>query len=59
MTCDICSKPLKGTHFDAKTRDGPWAYMCPECFAKHGIALGTGLGQKYEKLGEKWIKTGG
>lgn len=31
--------------YDGKTKDGPWAYMCPPCFQDHGIGLGTGRGQ--------------
>lgn len=34
--------------YDAKTRQGPWATMTQESYAKHGLGrLGQGLGQKY------------
>lgn len=31
---------------DGKTRQGPWAYMCEECFARYGVGLGQGRGQR-------------
>lgn len=33
-------------HFDAKTRQGPWAYMCDECYGLEGVGLGLGRGQR-------------
>ena len=41
--CDFCGKEA---HYDGKTSVGQWAYMCEECFVKHGLGLGTGIGQK-------------
>lgn len=41
--CDFCDKPA---HYDGKTIMGPWAHMCEEHFAKYGVGLGTGKGQK-------------
>lgn len=35
MTCDYCQK--KAAKYDAKTKYGPWAFMCQECFNKHGV----------------------
>lgn len=33
--------------YDAKTRRGPWAYMCQGCFDAHSLRrLGTGYGQR-------------
>lgn len=32
--------------YDAKTKQGPWANLCQECYDKWGVGLGTGLGQK-------------
>lgn len=55
--CDICTHIhhtttlVKDGEFfvDGKTKQGPWALMCPECFESHGIGrLGQGLGQKYD-----------
>jgi len=42
--CDFCEEPAL---YDAKTRMGPWAYMCEEHFKQHGLGrLGTGFGQR-------------
>ena len=59
--CETCDGPLKSKFYDAQTKQGPWAIMCPSCFnLGPGIGkLGTGLGQKYEFDGKHWIKTGG
>jgi hypothetical protein len=46
--CDICKCELKSVFFDAKTKMGPWANMCQDCFNKLGVGLGTGKGQKYK-----------
>lgn len=32
--------------YDGKTKDGPWANMCEQCFKTHGIGLGLGKGQR-------------
>jgi hypothetical protein len=42
--CNICRKAK--AVFDGKTVEGPWAYMCEACFARNGIGLGLGCGQK-------------
>lgn len=34
--CDFCSKPAI---YDAKTRYGPWAYMCAEHFDTRALKL--------------------
>lgn len=42
--CDMCGHPA---NYDAKTRFGPWAYMCEPCWRAHGTGkLGTGFGQR-------------
>ena len=49
-TCDVCTKKIKDVEpwfVDGKTKEGPWALMCPACFGKHGVGLGLGKGQKY------------
>lgn len=46
--CDIhkqAGKPATPAAYDGKTRRGPWAYMCEECFQVWGVGLGTGRGQ--------------
>jgi hypothetical protein len=43
--CDFCNETAK---YDARTKVGQWAYMCTECFKKHGVGkLGTGYGQEF------------
>lgn len=41
--CDICGHPAE---YDAKTKQGPWGYLCATDFAIYGIGLGLGVGQK-------------
>lgn len=46
--CDICivsGKP-EDAAYDGRTKDGPWANMCEDCFKVHGVGLGLGKGQK-------------
>lgn len=31
--------------YDAKTKNGPWAYLCSTHFTRLGVGLGTGKGQ--------------
>lgn len=49
--CDLCkvapvTDPPNVAAYDGKTRMGPWAYMCEECFKVYGIGLGLGVGQR-------------
>lgn len=58
--CDICKDDIVDAFYDAKSRMGVWGNMCPLCFNRVGLGLGTGLGQKYEKQADgRWLKTGG
>jgi len=41
--CDICGEPAQ---YDAKTKHGPWGWLCQADFDKLGVGLGLGLGQK-------------
>lgn len=41
--CDFCGKTAE---YDAKTKHGPWANMCKDCFKTMGIRLGMGCGQR-------------
>jgi hypothetical protein len=47
--CDFCNQPVSGFGFfvDGQTADGPWANMCPNCYAKMGVGIGWGVGQLY------------
>lgn len=38
---------------DGKTRSGPWANMCEDCFDRFGVGLGTGRGQRLLLRGEE------
>jgi len=52
--CDICERDVAAhptwnlrisrALYDAKMREGPWAYLCAEHFKDHGLGLGLGLG---------------
>ena len=47
--CDYCklSSTIKHlAHYDAKTKSGKWAYLCPIHFQLYGIGLGLGIGQE-------------
>lgn len=57
-TCDICDEPFESVMYDAATRRG-WGYLCPDCFAVHGLGIGTGVGQRYKLTDGQWIKTAG
>ena len=56
---DDFGDPILDIFIDGKTVHGPWAFMTPDSFKIHGIDLGTGLGQRYEKRGEDWEKVAG
>lgn len=49
ITCGFCGKEITGILVDGKTRQSPWATMCPKCFEENGIGLGLGKGQMYMK----------
>lgn len=37
--------PDRSARYDARTKDGPWAYLCRACFKTRGVGLGFGRGQ--------------
>ena len=47
--CDICGNECVDILYDAKTNLRCWATMCKKCYIKHGLGVGTGVGQKYIK----------
>jgi hypothetical protein len=52
--CDICGTTDNDPIYDARTRLGPWAWLCEACFERHTHKkLGLGFGQKYTKVKEK------
>jgi len=52
QTCNICDEPIQDVFIDGKTQMGPWADMCEPDHEKYGVGLGTGLGQRYERVDE-------
>ncbi len=46
---DFCDAAIEkhGFFVDGETKDGPWANMCPNCYADRGVGIGWGLGQLY------------
>lgn len=57
--CDICHAVLEDEFYDSKTRRGPWAYMCFDCWLLYGIGLGAGKGQLYRRSGKEFVKLTG
>lgn len=53
--CDVCGASIKAVFWDEKTVYGPWGILCPVCHLTHGV----GIGQRYRKLGQKYIKVEG
>jgi hypothetical protein len=42
--CDLCGAEAA---YDAKSKAGPWGYMCESCWRVHSVGkLGTGYGQR-------------
>ena len=57
--CDFCKTDITDKFVDGRTWEGPWAIMCPKCFTQHGVGLGIGKGQGYEKQEVDFIKVSG
>jgi hypothetical protein len=56
----LCKVKLADTFIDGKTSYGPWGNLCPACHARHGVGLGTGKGQRYQRQPDgRWLKTQG
>ena len=57
---DDFGAPITTTFVDGATKRGPWAIMSPASHVLHGVGLGTGRGQKYEKQDKGvWLKVEG
>jgi len=57
-SCDICGRSIQRSFVDGRTSNGQWGIMCPSCRISEGrLALGTGLGQKYDRVGQDYVKT--
>lgn len=60
--CDICHTKVIDlkVFIDGDTIIGRWKIMCRDCFAAHGVGIGTGCGQEYTlQLDGRWLKTRG
>lgn len=57
--CDGCGQRIQRTFVDGRTPSGQWGIFCPACRISYGIQLGTGRGQKYERIGNRFEKTAG
>ena len=45
---------------DGKTTFGSWAIMSPQAFGFHGLGIGPGYGQRYQKQADgRWLKVEG
>lgn len=59
-TCDTCGHQIHAAFIDGATKQGPWAIMCPSCWAQGpgiGGALGPGRGQKYRQQEDgSWLQ---
>ncbi len=52
--------PISDIFIDGRTKMGPWAIMTPKSWAIHGVGLGTGFGQKYQRQSDnQWLKVEG
>lgn len=58
-TCQVCGDLIKGEVIDGRTLLGAWAYMCPKCHSRIGKGIGVGIGQRYENIEGRYIKTAG
>lgn len=60
--CDICRIPFANEEFfiDGKIGpNGPWAFMCRDCFLRYGGRIAWGHGQLYRKDAHGWLLVGG
>lgn len=44
--CNLCYPETVLALYDAKTRQGPWGFLCQAHFDQVGVGLGLGKGQK-------------
>lgn len=50
VLCEICKSPCPTQFVDGATSNNSWALMCVPCHNIFGRGLGTGRGQRYERL---------
>lgn len=58
---DDFGKPIGSVFIDGKTTcGGQWGIMSQASHRRHGVGIGTGLGQVYEKQADgRWLKVRG
>lgn len=58
---DDFGKPITNVFIDGKTScGGSWGIMSQISHRRHGVGVGIGLGQVYEKQSDgRWLKVGG
>lgn len=59
--CPICGSKMRHTMVDARIKGQTgWALIDLKCHAAHGVGVGLGKGQVYEKQADgRWLKTQG
>lgn len=58
--CDLCPTAIDDKFYDARVPgDGRWGCLCPKCFRDLGCSVGTGRGQEYTRVNDRFVKTAG
>lgn len=59
--CDLCQRPLGNSFIDGAVKpQGSWAILDLKCHRIHGVGLGTGKGQLFQRQADgRWLKTEG
>jgi len=58
--CEVCETPILNEFYDARLKTGQWACLCHRCWSLHGVGLGVGRGQHFERIeNNKWVKVDG
>jgi hypothetical protein len=57
--CQLCNAKELDTVVDGATKNGPWAWMCPQCHNFLGCGIGIGHGQVYIWGGKCYTKMSG
>ena len=61
VNCSYCCKPIINIFVDGQLLRGPWADLCPKCFAKYGMPLTESRPNIYQRttssvLAKRWVK---
>ena len=47
--CNVCmleARTQGDTFYDCKTKRGPWAILCKDCYQEHGTTIGVSYASK-------------